>query len=124
MLEFNKGIGSHCLSDLHHDHVAGPLNSFLHSQKTITISVMAPDRPSTNFQTSFTVIGLCSCDLAAFHACRYRKGLGYRSRLIGAADTVVLPESIQMLVQHFLIIQYIHILFCQVLSCFISLLIK
>ena len=29
-----------------------------------------------------------------------------------------------MLVQHFLIIQYIHILFCQVLSGFISLLIK
>ena len=91
MLELRKDIYAHGLGNIHHNHVAGPLYSFRHGKKSVTVTVMAADLVTSDFKKSLTVIGFISGNCTTFNPGRYGKGLGNRARFIRIVNTEVLP---------------------------------
>ena len=91
MLELRKGIHSHRLGNIHHNHVAGTFNSFRYGKKSVTVTVVAADLVAADFKKSLAVIGFVSGNCTAFNRSRYGKGLRNGTRFIGIVNTEILP---------------------------------
>ena len=100
LLELGKTIYADGLCLLHQRHIAGPGDGILHAYVSVSPGIMALDLVTAAHQKSVALIDLAAVQNAGLQPHGCSEGFGSGPRLVSIADTEVLPQVVQIHVQH------------------------